>query len=218
MKTNTDAKRVLLYGDSLVYGKKPVVFERFDNNIRFSGVAQDILGDQYEVLEEGLRARMLQGENKFFPERDGLKQFGPIIGSHLAIDLLVLSLGSNDCNSGGNVTEEVVKKALNEYLQKLKDWAEFLVTPLPKVLILIPPAIDESCFDEGMGKVFGPGSAARQRQLESTMVQYAKDHSIDYLLASNVCDPANPGDGVHLDEAGNRALGKALATKIQTLV
>lgn len=218
MKTAANTKRVLLYGDSLVYGKVPLKAERWPSEIRFSGVAQDLLGEHYEIIEEGLRARMLRGENSFFPERNGLEQFGPIIGSHLSFDLLVLALGTNDCNSGSNTTEQSIFGALNQYKEKMKLWAEALQTKIPELVVVIPPAIEESGFDEAMGRIFGVGSSQRQLHLEESMKKYAQQHDLPYLLAREVCEPARDGDGIHLDKKGNRNLGKALAEKIVAIL
>src|SRR5689334_11654512 len=99
MNTNKAAKTILIYGDSFTFAKIPGGL-RYDCETRFTGVLQKELGKDYEVIEEGLRGRTVSGENSFFPYRNGLEQFGPIIGSHLPLDLLVLFLGTNDLNSG----------------------------------------------------------------------------------------------------------------------
>ena len=218
MNTHHNVKRILVYGDSLVYGKKPGVNERWSANIRFSGILQNKLGDEYEVIEEGLRGRNLKGENSFFPEREGLKQFGPRVGSHLGVDLVVIALGSNDCNSTGDISEESVASALNTYASKTLEWSAFLGVAAPKLLIVIPPVISSEDFDVTMNTVFGPRAPEKQVQLQTVIKSYCDDHSVDYLVASEICNPAKNGDGVHLNEEGNEKLGKGLAKKIITMV
>lgn len=56
MNTNISAKRILIYGDSYVFGKIPSGL-RYDSATRFTGVMQSYLGSDYEIIEEGLRGR-----------------------------------------------------------------------------------------------------------------------------------------------------------------
>lgn len=217
MNTRVGAKRILFYGDSLVYGKASGPNERIAANVRFSGVAQDTLGADYEILEEGLRARNLYDENTFFPQRNGLEQFGPIIGSHLGFDLLVLSLGTNNCNATGVVSQEKVDDALTEYRRILTEWCTFLNLAEPKLLVLIPPNINTEFYDEALTRIFGAKAPEKLADLQKYMVAYCQENNLEYLEAASVCEPAR-GDGVHLDEQNNLKLGQALAGKIKDIL
>lgn len=217
MNTNPAVRRVLLYGDSLVYGKVSGENRRFAANERFTGRLQWLFGNQAEIIEEGLRGRMLAGENQFFPERDGLTQFGPIIGSHLPVDVLVIFLGTNDCNASGEVSEARFLSAYQKYLQKLTDWAAFLNVTVPKVMLIAPSAINETYFDEAMQKVFGVGAAERAASLPDIIKLCTEELGVDYFDSSVVCQPA-AGDGIHLDASGNAALARALYDKLKSLI
>lgn len=218
MNSDPNVKRILLYGDSLVYGKKPAINGRWAADVRFSGVLQKELGNSYEIIEEGLRARNLKGENSFFPERNGLEQFGPIVGSHLAVDLVVLALGSNDCNATGLVDENSIKEALDMYREKLKSWSEFLGVTVPKLFILIPPAINGEQFDDAMNVVFGEASPGKQVALERAMREYCEREEIPCLVSSEICEAAQNGDGIHLGEDGNNKLGRTLSESIKAIL
>ena len=50
-------KRILIYGDSNTYGFDPDTFGRFDENTRWTKVCQKLLGDEYEIIEEGMCGR-----------------------------------------------------------------------------------------------------------------------------------------------------------------
>jgi lysophospholipase L1-like esterase len=213
MNYSPTTPRILFYGDSLVYGKVSGENRRFTVNERFTGRLQALFGDKAEILEEGLRGRMLAGENKFFPERDGLAQFGPIIGSHLPVDVLVIFLGTNDCNAGGEVSAERFLGAYTQYLQKLRDWSAFLATSLPKIMLVAPPAIKEAYFDDAMRTVFGRGAAERAGMLPSIIESCARQLGLEYFDSSTVCAPA-PGDGIHLDPKNNADLANALYTRL----
>lgn len=45
---------ILCYGDSNTYGYNPVNGLRYPKDVRWTGVLQKMLGEEYEVIEEGL--------------------------------------------------------------------------------------------------------------------------------------------------------------------
>ena len=44
---------ILCYGDSNTYGYNPVNGLRYPKDVRWTGVLQKLLGEQYAVIEEG---------------------------------------------------------------------------------------------------------------------------------------------------------------------
>jgi lysophospholipase L1-like esterase len=57
MNTNPNAKTIVCYGDSNTWGDNPDFDERYPANVRWPGILQDLLGDEYDVVNEGLRGR-----------------------------------------------------------------------------------------------------------------------------------------------------------------
>jgi lysophospholipase L1-like esterase len=214
MNTNVSAKRVLLYGDSLVYGKISGENGRLAINVRYSGVLQSLLGADFEVVDEGLRARTLCGENYFFEERNGLSQFGPIIGSHLPLDLVIIALGTNNANAKSDTFKTVpVEEALSAYIEKVKKWSEFLNQPEPKIMFISPPHINENALDNSKDSIFQVGAQQKVEQIQQAVESYCKQHDIACVKAHKVCVP-DEADGIHLNEVGNRQLALALCDQI----
>ena len=52
-----EKKRILIYGDSNTHGFRVDNGLRYDRNTRWTGVCQNLLGEEYEILEEGLNGR-----------------------------------------------------------------------------------------------------------------------------------------------------------------
>jgi lysophospholipase L1-like esterase len=217
MLTDPSVKRILLYGDSFVYGKASGANQRLDSKTRFSGQLQDLLGLGYEVIEEGLRARTLAGEHGFFPDRNGLAQFSPIIGSHLPVDLVIVMLGTNDCNALANKTPQEIADGLRAYPPRITEWCEFLAAPLPQLLIVAPPHIDDAHYDPPAQKIFGPNAPAKAAALPTLYAQTAKELGAHYANAAEVCEPA-AGDGIHLNPVANKALAQLLYTRIKEIL
>lgn len=215
MNINPNPKRILIFGDSYTFGKVPAG-GRFSNNVRFAGIVQENLGEKYEVIEEGLRGRFLSGENPFFPYRNGLEQFGPIFGSHVPVELLILFLGTNDANSKGpDIMEEVVR-GYDSYFETVRWWCKHFDVSEPKVMIMIPPNIEEEKSYEIFKDIF-KGSDARVRELRTCLMKYAEDHKIPMFDCDAVVK-VSPVDGIHLDADNNKRLGKALAKSISYIL
>lgn len=215
MNTNIAAKRILIYGDSYVFGKIPGGL-RFDSATRFTGVTQSYLGSDYEIIEEGLRGRTICGENGFFPHRDGLKQFDGIIGSHLPLDLVIIFLGTNDSNSSRKSSPEELVSPLIKYIRGVSWWAKHLGFDKPRVALVIPPTIDEPASDKAFKNIFS-GSGEKIFAMQKLIKQLADDNKVLTFDASKVVT-VSPVDGIHLDAENNRLLGRALAQFIKEIL
>lgn len=212
MQTNPWAKRILVYGDSLVYGKIPWWWPRYSSDIRFPWVLQDILWSTYEIIEEWQRGRMLCWENSFFPHRDGLEQFWPIFSSHAPIDLLIVFLGTNDCNAWSQKNYADIASAIDAYQEKVQRWCSHFWLIIPALLLIVPPHTKEE-FSYPLFKDIFKWGDVKIAQLRKDMIHYAQEKTIDYFDAAEYVQ-ASENDGIHLNEENNKKLAQALAKKI----
>lgn len=91
-------KNIVCFGDSNTYGRDPVTKGRLDKKTRWPGVLQNILGEEYDVIEEGLNGRTTVWNDpvRGGPKRNGSLYLLPCLESHAPINLLVIMLGTND--------------------------------------------------------------------------------------------------------------------------
>ena len=54
-------KKIICFGDSNTYGYNPATGGRFDENTRWPKVLQKLLGEDYEIFEEGQNGRNISG-------------------------------------------------------------------------------------------------------------------------------------------------------------
>lgn len=215
MNVNKNAKRILVFGDSYTFGKIPGG-GRYDSETRFTGGMQKTLGDAYEVIEEGLRGRTIDRENKAFQYRNGFPQFGPIFGSHVPLDLVIFFLGTNDLNSTSEKSPEEVAKGYEGYLERITWWCDHLDFPIPKIMLIAPPTINERASYKTFGAIF-KGSESRIRKLPKLIEKFATHHDLEFFDAGSVVT-VSEADGVHLSVEANEILGKRLAEKIKLLL
>lgn len=206
-------KRILVYGDSITWGRIPGTTERYAREQRFTGVMERELGEGYEVMEEGLRARMLSGENPHFANRDGLQQFGPIFGSHVPLDLVIIMLGTNDTNAASAKSAEAIAADIGRYKDAIESWSRELDVEPPQLLLVSPPLVIEAHLQ---GDPMFIGAEQKTRALPVAVEAIATQIGADFYDASFVC--GSELEGVHLDEESNRLLGAGLANTVRDIL
>ena len=88
-------KNVLCFGDSNTYGRRPdgLRYERWE---RWTGILQQLLGEEYYVIEEGNNGRTTVYDDWIETDKCGLLQLPSALSSHRPLDLVILMLGTND--------------------------------------------------------------------------------------------------------------------------
>lgn len=205
-------KTVLLYGDSFFWGVDGVNATRHNREDRIGVICQQELGEVYEVITEGLRGRTMFGENGYFPERDGLAQFGPIFASHLPIDAVVIMLGTNDLNTRTNHSADEIASALEMYVEKMRFWCNFMKYPLPKVVVIAPPHIDEQSL-VAFKEIF-KASDRHIDNLAETLQHVSLKNDFTFIDSRSVVASKNT-DGIHLDAENNKKLALEITKAIQ---
>ncbi len=213
MKAILGSKRILIYGDSITWGRVANEERRYDENTRWTCLLQQRLGDAFEVIEEGLRGRMLKGENLRFKNRDGLSQFGPILASHLPVDLLIFFLGTNDVLAGDKSPAEIAN-ALPDYFELIGTWCHEFGMKIPQVLIVSPPRIDESALGTDRST---SSPDQKTKNLPELYKNIALANNTGFFDATKAVNPGNL-DGIHIDEAANAALAEALEPAIREIL
>ena len=142
-----ELKRILCYGDSNTWGYiSGSNHERYDNKKRWTKILENLLGDDFEIIEEGLNSRTLIS-NDLRPGKEGKNGYEyliPCLDSHDPIDLVILMLGTNELKNTYNKSAENIGKLLENYFVKtiLSRKSQFKET-YPKLLIVAPPVINE---------------------------------------------------------------------------
>lgn len=217
-------KRVLVFGDSNTYGAIPAnaaPFQRYPDGIRWPDVLQAALGDEFEVIAEGLSARTTdQPDSSFIPGAgfDGAQYLPAAIASNLPLDVVVILLGTNDLKPaynrsafrialGAGILVDIAKNAnLNvgtEYSQ-------------PKVLLITPPALSGAVDTSPFFKEMYAGSLAKSKDLPPLYEAISEMAGVANLDANTVIT-SDGVDGIHFSEKGHAALGKAVADKLKSM-
>lgn len=204
MQTNPTAKRILCFGDSNTWGYIPgTKAERYPANIRWTGVLQNLLGNNYEIIEEGLNSRTIK-ENDNRPGKEGriaMDYIIPCLDTHNPLDYILIMLGSNELKSEFNLSAKDIGDNLKSLIQVIQFRTK------AEIIIIVPPVLNENTeYSMANNKYVG----VYEKSLEFKKV-YAdiaqelglKTVDVQYKMIVGV-------DGAHITEESHGLLARAV--------
>lgn len=202
--------RILCFGDSLTWGFDPAKRTRIDDDKRWTGVLQNLLGSGYTVIEEGQNGRTIATEDPAEGEKNGLNYILPCIESHKPLDLMILMLGTNDLKRKFSYSSMDVAGEMQIFLEKVQAYNRFRMQDQMQILLISPPFIEEHAEDPWLEDCYDfSRSAGVSRELSSWYRQLAEMYGCLFLDASRIVR-TSAVDGIHLDEAEQGKLGRAV--------
>lgn len=206
-------KSVLCYGDSNTWGSDPAAPDRrFPWDVRWPGVLQRELGDDFHVVEEGLGGRTTIYDDPWEPDRNGLASLGSCLETHAPLDLVVIMLGTNDVSYRWVSAREVADGAgvLVDAAQRFDSWGR---GDPPKVLLLCPPPVGP--ITEWVDLY--AGAEEKSRELPAEFERVAKLMGCDWMDLGRIVT-TSPLDGWHLEAPEHEKLGVVVAAKVRQLL
>ena len=209
-------KRILCFGDSNTWGNISGTPDRFDPEVRWTGVMQRELGNGYLVIEEGYNGRTVATTDYAEYRMAGIDYFWPCLDSQSPLDLVILMLGTNDLKLRFALDAESIAFSFNRYLNCLK------VTPMmgerPRLLLVSPILLDEGYKQNPVFHgMFGEDGVARSRTLAPAYRRFAEENGIEFMDAAAYAK-ASPVDGVHMAAADHHSLGVEMARRVRGII
>lgn len=206
--------RLLVFGDSLTWGFDAAGGGRFPIDETWPAVLARGLDPEVDVVVEALNGRTTALDSPYAPARSGASLLGPLLESHLPLDLVIIMLGTNDLQVPLDGSARAAAAGMWTLVDiTLRSGCGPLGTA-PTVLVVAPPPLVDP---HGFMGVFLAGQEAESRLLAEYYETVAQQAGVAFFDAGQVVAPS-PADGVHLDQAGNAALGAALAGVVAKLL
>lgn len=212
-------KKIFCYGDSNTWGFIPGTGQRYPEEIRWTGVLAELLGPEYEIIEDGISGRTTVWDDPLAPYRNGLEGLGYGLLRAKPIDLVVVMLGSNDLyhtNAFGYYRglSRVARRVLGA--QEYYHDSSPVFWDRPKLLLVSPvtlhPEIGSIRPELDLGEKYGESC-----QFAFYTKRLAEELCIPWVDAA-ACASASEIDGLHLSPEGHRALAQMLAGKISGIL
>ena len=213
-------KSILVYGDSLVWGRNAINRNRHEYEDRWPNVLGASL-ENVKVWEAGLGGRTTDLDFPGLPGRNGLKYLPVALRQAAPLDLVILALGTNDLFAEADRKPQDTVNAMRSLVKVTKDLptaqgSSVPNTSPPRVMIVAPP----NCLP--LPAVTGEGFPELDKltrwlpELAKLYGELAIEQNTYFVDAAQLCE-ADPVDGLHLDVENTRKLGvgiaKALAIK-----
>jgi lysophospholipase L1-like esterase len=180
-----------------------------------------LLGDGYEIIEEGLSGRTTDQPDPSVPELpgaglDGSAYLPAAVASHLPLDLVVVMLGTNDLKTSFDRSPQEIAQGMDKLIGLVKaqdrgTWTEYAA---PRVLVIAPPPLMET--DRFPAQVFA-GGVEKSRQLAAHYEDVARTAGAEFLDAGTITS-ADGVDGLHLSADAHRKIGLAVADRIRVIL
>lgn len=201
-----DRKRILCFGDSLTWGWDPRTLGRFPKEKRWTGILGNLLGETYEVIEEGLNGRTTGFDDPIEGDKNGRRHLPVLLETHRPLDLVIIMLGTNDLKRRFNLHPAEIAQSAAELVKIVQRSQAGHNGNAPFVLLVAPPPIGP--LSQEMG-IFA-GGEEKSREFGNHYRFWAELLSCHFFDAKEVVT-TSPIDGIHWDEEGNRAFAEALA-------
>lgn len=215
-----DKKRIVCFGDSNTWGYDPVNHTRYDESTRWTMVLQRLLGEEYQIIEEGQNGRTIANADPWeWGTKCGMDYVLPMIESHNPFDLLVIMLGSNDLKKKFHLPAADIAGSLQNMLMKVKGYAAYqLGCPDLKILVVAPPALGSNLEQSPFATFFDSSEAPRQAmELARWYALVAEQFHCGFLNATELVS-GGEADQLHLSPESHRKLAEALRDKIKTIM
>lgn len=203
---------ILCYGDSNTNGTNPAG-GRWGRDIRWTGVLQQLLGNDYYVIEEGCGGRTTVMEDYLEPDKNG-RSFLPIaLRTHRPLDLVIIMLGTNDMKHRFSLLPSDIAYGAAE-LGRLVENYDYGGSwyPVPQVMLISPIELGEG-VENSPFTGFSADAVGISRQLARYYQAEAVKHGWHYFNAARVANPSKK-DMLHMEADDHRALAEALAEQI----
>ncbi|TNB47256.1 arylesterase [Martelella lutilitoris] len=209
-------KTVLCYGDSLTFGHDPVGNGRHAHEDRWPMVLQKALGEGVHVLSEALGGRTTAyDDHGAAADRNGVRVLPTLLASHTPLDLVIIMLGTNDLKpwTGGGAFG--ARSGLKRLIEIVRSHPYSFGDDAPDILVVSPPHAVPTANDTGMG--FLNGVVEQSQMLSTYYSEIADELGCGFYDAASVAK-ASPIDGVHLDAANTRAIGRGLEPIVRMML
>ena len=198
-------KYILCFGDSNTWGYVPCSGFRYNEKERYPKILEELLGDDFKVVEEGRNARELLNLND--DEINGYKDFEKTLNIFSSYDYIVLALGTNDLNNENNKNGHDLIKIIDEkYLSLINRKC-----PKVKIILVAPPIINE---DRLVGFTQFKGTSEKFKDINDIYKSFAKEKSIYFISNENL---GVGKDGVHFTIKTHKVLANKIATLIKEI-
>ncbi|MGB4985287.1 MAG: GDSL-type esterase/lipase family protein [Erysipelotrichaceae bacterium] len=213
-------KRILIYGDSNTHGHDPtnILHLRYDENQRYPKLLQKLLGNDYEIIEEGLNSRAISNACDY-EYLNGLKQLPMTLLTNNPLDLIIIMLGTNDLKLTYNRQVEDMVNDLQEYIAIIKEHTTLKSYRhrSSQIMFISPVSLHPTLKDSIYASEFySQENFNKLKEFNKQLEIMCIKNNVHFLDAYSSIQ-AGYTDKIHLEEEQHHQLSQLIYNKIQTI-
>lgn len=207
---------ILCYGDSNTFGSIPMANKRYSINERWTGILQHILGNNYRIIEEGLGGRTTVFDDPFEHGRNGMAYIEIALETHKPLDLVILSLGTNDVKAHFSATSNLIAKGIKRIIFKIRNSEDPMEYKKPEILLLAPPPIGDKVDIVNNFSGFNQNSVKISKELAEKYKLLAEQEKVYFFDLGSIVKSSEK-DQIHLDKESHKIIAENLAREIKNI-
>lgn len=210
-------KRIVCFGDSNTWGYNAETEGRYDDDVRWTKLLGKLLGEDYDVIEEGLSGRVAVVDDPLFEGLNAFNYIHPCLMSHSPLHLVIIMLGTNDTKERFNLTAANIAMGIVRLAIKAKNTPVGIDGKEPKVLVIAPPPIGSEYINTEIGPPMGEKCDIKSLEIPKYLEELLKLNDIEFLDTRDKV-PMNDIDYMHLTKEGHNILSKLVFDKIKSII
>lgn len=208
-------KNILCFGDCNTFGKDSNG-NRYERHIRWTGKTQQLLGEDYYLMEEGLEGRTTIYDDPLLAHRCGITALPISLLTHKPLDLVILSLGTNDIKRYFNATAEEIGDGMKQLVKKIQITSGISQpNGTTRILIFAPPPVGER-ISRSRSLEYDEPSRTKSMELGGFYRRVAEENHCYFLDGGLFAQMGS--DQLHMDEESHLRTAEEMAKKIREIL
>lgn len=196
-------KKVLCFGDSNTFGFNPKDGTRFNKNVRWTGVLQNLCSKNFQIVENGCNNRTAFSANPAGKIFTGNKILPELLNDNF--EYVILSVGINDLQNQYDTSEKDIEIGITNLTEIVR-----LSLPDTKIILISPPALTKNVLKSPFfSTLFNEKSVEKSKNLAKIYERIAQKTGSDFIDLNKIATPSSI-DGLHFEEEEH----KKIATEI----
>ena len=198
-------KKILIYGDSNVWGDNFLTGQRIPDDKQWVNILREKLGKDYILFQEGLPGRIAGNEEKEKTFKNGKDTFISTFRTNAPVDMIIISLGTNDLQFKYNKDSNKIindllwyKEVIENMYEDLDDKKNYLDNKMPEILYILPFNFD---YKVNASMIFDD----KKEEERLKIIKYFNDNNIKNIYFNDI---ELFEDGIHLSYEGNKRLAE----------
>lgn len=207
--------KILCFGDSFTWATKKFGI-RYSSDIRWTKQLNNILGEDYTIIEDGLCGReagILQEEctsTKGFLYKSIMKYY--------PFDVLILMLGITDMRLALHLSAEDIASSVGELAKAIMNY-NYEIGSAPKIIIAAPPHIKSGVATKEDAHIYGlrEDAVEKSKQLSPLYKKVADELGLQFFSTAKYITDSEISDfdAIHLNEKGHQKFAQSMADFIK---